>query len=129
MPAGQNAGWDAVLEVLRKAKAIGRHLESAKIVVDKSTVPAGTGNRACERIAGMLGERGGSADFEVFSNPEFLKEGGAVADFMKPDRVIIGSDSPEAATTLELLHAPFSGNRNKVVHMDVRSAQLTNISI
>ena len=111
--------------VLGVAATIGRHMDTAKIVVDKSTVPVGTADQVRERIAGMLGERGVSVDFDVVSNPEFLKEGAAVADFMKPDRVIIGSDSPEAATTLELLYAPFSRNRNKVVHMDLRSAELT----
>ena len=123
-PASEDGSAD-VTRVLEVAATIGRHLDAAKIVVTKSTVPVGAGDQVRERIAAALAERGASVDFDVVSNPEFLKEGAAVADFMKPDRVIIGSDNPEAGKTLERLYAPFSRNRNKVVHMDVRSAELT----
>ena len=123
-PADQDGSAD-VTRVLEIASTIGRHADAAKIVVNKSTVPVGTGDRLRERIAEALAERAVSADFDVISNPEFLKEGAAVGDFMKPDRVIIGSDNPEAGRKLERLYAPFSRNRNKVVHMDVRSAELT----
>ena len=111
--------------VLRVAAAIGRHMDAPKIVVDKSTVPVGAAERVRQCIATSLDERGASVRFDVVSNPEFLKEGAAVADFMKPDRVVVGSDSPHAARTLERLYAPFNRNRDRVVHMDVRSAELT----
>ena len=111
--------------VLRVAAAIGRHMDAEKIVVDKSTVPVGAAERVRQRIAEGLEERGVSVDFDVVSNPEFLKEGAAVADFMKPDRVVVGSDSPRAASILERLYAPFNRNRDRVVHMDIRSAELT----
>lgn len=111
--------------VLDVATAIGRHMDAPKIVVDKSTVPVGAAGRVRDRIAAVLDERGVSVDFDVVSNPEFLKEGAAVADFMKPDRIVIGSDSATAARSLERLYAPFNRNRDKVVHMDVRSAELT----
>ncbi len=111
--------------VLRVAASIGAHMDAPKIVVDKSTVPVGAAERVRQRIAAGLAERGVSMHFDVVSNPEFLKEGAAVADFMKPDRVVVGSDSPRAARTLERLYAPFNRNRDRVVHMDVRSAELT----
>ena len=111
--------------VLDVAAAIGRHMDTPKIVVDKSTVPVGAAERVRERIASILSERGASLGFHVVSNPEFLKQGAAVADFMQPDRVIIGSSSPDAAKTLERLYAPLIRSRDRVVHMDVRSAELT----
>ena len=111
--------------VLDVASTIGRHLDAPTIVVDKSTVPVGAAERVRQRIAAGLDERGATVAFDVVSNPEFLKEGAAVTDFMKPDRVVIGSDSREAARSLERLYAPFNRNRDRVVHMDVRSAELT----
>ena len=111
--------------VLSVAETIGAHMDAAKIVVDKSTVPVGAAERVRQRIAERLAERGVSVPFAVVSNPEFLKEGAAVADFMKPDRIVIGSDGPDAARRLERLYAPFNRNHDKVVHMDVRSAELT----
>ena len=111
--------------VLEVATSIGQYMDAPRIVVDKSTVPVGAAGRVRERIAAVLDERGVAVDFDVVSNPEFLKEGAAVADFMKPDRIVIGSDSAAAARALERLYAPFNRNRDKVVHMDVRSAELT----
>ena len=111
--------------VLAVAEDIGRHMREAKIVVDKSTVPVGTADRVRQRIGEVLAARGEQIDFDVASNPEFLKEGAAVNDFMKPDRIVIGSGRTATRETLERLYAPFNRNRDKVVHMDVRSAELT----
>ena len=115
-----------ITSVLEVASAVGHHLNAAKIVAVKSTVPVGTGHRIRDRIAAVLADRGASAaNVHILSNPEFLKEGAAVADFMRPDRVVIGSDSPAAAIGLERLYAPFNRNRDRIVHMDIRSAELT----
>ncbi|WP_442681711.1 UDP-glucose dehydrogenase family protein [Stenotrophomonas sp. JC08] len=111
--------------VLAVARTIGRHLQAPAVVVNKSTVPVGTADTVCAAIADELAARGVEIAFEVVSNPEFLKEGDAVADCMRPDRIIIGSDSPEAVAILRRLYAPFNRNRDRVVEMDVRSAELT----
>jgi len=115
--------------VLTVAETIGTHMTDYKVVVDKSTVPVGTADRVREAIAAVLATRqltGQSAvDFDVVSNPEFLKEGAAVADFMKPDRIIIGTDSQRAAELLRQLYEPFSRSHDKLIVMDVRSAELT----
>ena len=111
--------------VLVVARTIGRHLQAPAVVVNKSTVPVGTADTVRAAIAEELAARGVEIAFEVVSNPEFLKEGDAVADCMRPDRIIIGSDSPEAVATLRRLYAPFNRNRDRVVEMDVRSAELT----
>ncbi len=111
--------------VLSVARTIGEHMTSHKVVVDKSTVPVGTADQVREAIAATLSDRGSDLTFDVVSNPEFLKEGAAIADFMKPDRVIIGTDDPTSARLLETLYAPFNRNHDKVIHMDVRSAELT----
>ena len=111
--------------VLAVAEDIGRYLEEAKLVVDKSTVPVGTADLVRQRIRAVLAARGADIDFDVASNPEFLKEGAAVNDFMKPDRIVIGSGRAHTREVLERLYAPFNRNHDKVVHMDVRSAELT----
>lgn len=111
--------------VLAVARTIGRHLQAPAVVVNKSTVPVGTADTVRAAIAEELAARGVEIAFEVVSNPEFLKEGDAVADCMRPDRIIIGSDSHEAVATLRRLYAPFNRNRDRVVEMDVRSAELT----
>ena len=111
--------------VLSVASSIGQHMTSTKVIVDKSTVPVGTADQVQATVAQALADRGGDLTFHVVSNPEFLKEGAAINDFMKPDRVVIGSDSDEAARLLEQLYAPFNRNHDKIVHMDVRSAELT----
>ena len=111
--------------VLTVAESIGRHMREYKVIVDKSTVPVGTGDRVREAIASVLAARNVDIDFDVVSNPEFLKEGAAVADFMKPDRIIIGTESARAAELLRQLYEPFSRNHDKLIVMDVRSAELT----
>jgi len=111
--------------VLAVARTIGRHIERPVVVVDKSTVPVGTADRVREVIAAELAARGVEVPFDVVSNPEFLKEGDAVNDCMRPDRIVIGADNPEAAARLRRLYAPFSRNHDRFVFMDVRSAELT----
>ncbi len=111
--------------VLAVADTIGRHLGRHAVVVDKSTVPVGTGDRVRTTIAEVLAGRGVEVPFDVVSNPEFLKEGDAVKDCMRPDRIIIGSDSPRAIESLRALYAPFNRNHDRIVVMDLRSAELT----
>ncbi|MCJ7452520.1 MAG: nucleotide sugar dehydrogenase, partial [Steroidobacteraceae bacterium] len=111
--------------VLSVAETIGLHMNEYRIVVDKSTVPVGTADKVRERIEQTLGERGAKVEFDVVSNPEFLKEGAAVADFMKPDRVVVGTDNPRTAELLKTLYDPFTRNRERLIVMDVRSAELT----
>jgi UDPglucose 6-dehydrogenase len=111
--------------VLNVAHSIGEHMTDPKVVVDKSTVPVGTADKVRAAIAQTLAARGANIDFDVVSNPEFLKEGAAVSDFMKPDRIIIGTQREDSAHLLDALYAPFNRNRDKVIHMDVRSAELT----
>ena len=111
--------------VLAVAKTIATYMESPKIVVDKSTVPVGTADKVAECIAAVLKARGVSLDFDVVSNPEFLKEGAAVADCQRPDRIVIGTDSAFAESKMRELYAPFNRNHEKLIVMDVRSAELT----
>ncbi|MDS4020139.1 MAG: UDP-glucose/GDP-mannose dehydrogenase family protein [Candidatus Competibacter sp.] len=107
------------------ARAIGQHLEDYRVVVNKSTVPVGTADVVRETIAEVLAERGRDIPFSVVSNPEFLKEGAAVQDFMRPDRIIVGNDDQRATLLLRNLYAPFNRNRDRLIEMDVRSAELT----
>ena len=111
--------------VLEVARTIARHMNSRKIVVDKSTVPVGTADEVRRTISTTLAERGVRIDYDVMSNPEFLKEGAAINDFMKPDRIIIGSSNENSARVLSQLYAPFNRNHDRILHMDVRSAELT----
>ena len=111
--------------VLSVAEAIGRHMSEYRIIVDKSTVPVGTADKVRERVEQTLGERGVKVEFDVVSNPEFLKEGAAINDFMKPDRVVVGTDNPRTAELLKALYDPFTRNRDRMIVMDVRSAELT----
>ena len=111
--------------VLAAARGIGRRMSEPKIVVDKSTVPVGTADRVRAAIAEELAARGVELDFAVASNPEFLKEGAAVEDFMKPDRVVIGATDERAIATLRAVYAPFMRNHDRLLVMDVRSAELT----
>ncbi len=111
--------------VLGVARTIGKHLERYTVVVNKSTVPVGTADRVREAIAGELAARGVSVEFDVVSNPEFLKEGDAVEDCLRPDRIIIGSSSERAVSVLRKLYAPFNRNHERTVVMDERSAELT----
>jgi len=111
--------------VLTVAETIGQYMTEYKVVVDKSTVPVGTADRVQEAIAAVLAKRKAKIEFDVVSNPEFLKEGAAVADFMKPDRIIVGTESARAAELLRQLYEPFSRSHDKLIVMDVRSAELT----
>jgi UDPglucose 6-dehydrogenase len=111
--------------VLAVAETIGRYMTEYRVVIDKSTVPVGTADKVRERIEQTLGERTVKVEFDVVSNPEFLKEGAAVADFMKPDRVVVGTDNPRTAELLKSLYDPFTRNRERMIVMDVRSAELT----
>src|SRR5690606_16742855 len=112
-------------DVLEVARTIGRHVAAPVVVVNKSTVPVGTAAIVRAAIATELASRNASVPFDVVSNPEFLKEGAAVKDCMQPDRIVIGSDTPEAAAVLRKLYSPFMRNHERVVEMDVRSAELT----
>ncbi len=111
--------------VLTVARAIGSEMTEYRVIVTKSTVPVGTADKVRETVAEALQRRGVSIDFDVVSNPEFLKEGAAVGDFMKPDRIIVGSSSDRATEMLRDLYEPFSRNHDKIIVMDVRSAELT----
>ena len=128
-PSDEDGSAD-LAHVLEAGRMIGAHMTRPSFVVTKSTVPVGAADRLRATIANALAERGTDLRFAVLSNPEFLKEGAAVTDFMKPDRIVIGSDREaafdgEAARRLERLYAPFNRNHDKVLHMDVRSAELT----
>lgn len=111
--------------VLDVARTIGGTLSAPAVIVNKSTVPVGTADLVSATIAQALADRGSSVAFEVVSNPEFLKEGDAVQDCLRPDRIIIGSDSASAIAALRSLYAPFNRNHDRIVQMDVRSAELT----
>lgn len=112
--------------VLAVAKSIAQHVEGYRIVIDKSTVPVGTADKVKETMSQILQERGKEdLEFDVVSNPEFLKEGAALDDFMKPDRIVVGTDNPRTAELLKALYAPFNRSRERVITMDIRSAELT----
>ena len=111
--------------VLEVARAIGRGLQGGAIVVNKSTVPVGTARLVRDAIADELEQRGVELEFDVVSNPEFLKEGAAIADCMHPDRIVIGSENPDSVEALRRLYGPFVRNRERFVVMDVASAELT----
>ncbi|MDP2111754.1 MAG: UDP-glucose/GDP-mannose dehydrogenase family protein [Thiobacillus sp.] len=111
--------------VVAAARNIGRHMTDYKLVVDKSTVPVGTADRVKAALTEELAQRGVAIEFNVASNPEFLKEGAAVDDFMKPDRIVIGTDSEHATALLRQLYAPFQRNHDRLTVMDVKSAELT----
>lgn len=123
-PMGEDGSAD-LQYVLNVATEIGQKMTHSMVVVDKSTVPVGTGDKVRETIQAELDARGSDLKFDVVSNPEFLKEGAAVADFMKPDRVIIGSDSPEATRKMKELYAPFCMSHERFITMDIRSAEMT----
>ena len=111
--------------VLAAARNIGRLMTDYKLVIDKSTVPVGTADKVKAAIQAELDARGVTLEFSVASNPEFLKEGAAVEDFMKPDRIVVGAEGERAISLLRAVYAPFQRNREKLVVMDVRSAELT----
>jgi len=111
--------------VLSVAHSIGEHMAEYKVVITKSTVPVGTADKVREAVAESLRARGAMIEYDTVSNPEFLKEGAAIADFVKPDRVIIGVDSTRATELMRLLYEPFTRNHDRMIVMDVRSAELT----
>ena len=123
-PSGEDGSAD-LNYVLEAANSVGQLMISPKIIVNKSTVPVGTGDKVRNVINQELKKRGVSLRFDVVSNPEFLKEGAAIEDFQKPDRIIIGVESDESASVMKALYSPFQRNRNKLIIMDVRSAELT----
>jgi len=111
--------------VLAAARNIGRLMTEYKVIVDKSTVPVGTADKVRAAVADELAKRGSQIDYAVVSNPEFLKEGAAVDDFMRPDRIVVGADDEQAITLMRALYAPFQRNKERLIVMDVRSAELT----
>ncbi len=111
--------------VLAVAKSIGQYMDDYKVVVDKSTVPVGTGDKVKAAVRAQLDHRGLELDFDVVSNPEFLKEGAAINDFMKPDRIVVGTDSEHAADLLREVYYPFNRSHDRMIFMDIRSAELT----
>lgn len=123
-PPGESGSAD-LSHVLAAARNIGKHMKSYKIVIDKSTVPVGTADRVRNEISAELGRRGATTEFSVVSNPEFLKEGAAIADFMRPDRIVIGTSDDRSLQSMRQLYAPFNRNHDRLVTMDVRSAELT----
>jgi UDPglucose 6-dehydrogenase len=123
-PPGEDGSAD-LQYVLTAARAIGRHMTATRVVVNKSTVPVGTADKVKAAIAQELAARAVTIPFSVVSNPEFLKEGAAVEDFMRPDRIIVGADDKDAIAMMRSLYAPFQRNRERFLLMDVRSAELT----
>jgi len=111
--------------VLAVASSIAAHMTEYRIIVDKSTVPVGTADKVRETVTEGLAARGMAIDFDVVSNPEFLKEGAAINDFMKPDRIIVGTDNPRTTELLRALYEPFNRNHDRLIAMDIRSAELT----
>ncbi|MBT8444770.1 MAG: UDP-glucose/GDP-mannose dehydrogenase family protein [Gammaproteobacteria bacterium] len=111
--------------VLAVARSIAEHMDDYRVVIDKSTVPVGTAAKVKAAIEKQLKERGVSHDFDVVSNPEFLKEGAAIGDFMKPDRIVVGTDSARATKLIKQMYEPFSRNHDKLILMDIPSAELT----
>lgn len=111
--------------VLAVARSIGRYLDRGAVIVNKSTVPVGTADKVRAVVAAELAARGADIAFEVVSNPEFLKEGDAVADCMRPDRIVVGASSPAAVEKMKRLYAPFNRNHERIVVMEVRAAELT----
>ena len=123
-PPGEDGSAD-LQYVLSAARNIGKHMTSKKIVVDKSTVPVGTADKVRLAIADELALRKMDMPFSVVSNPEFLKEGAAVEDFMRPDRIVVGADNAETIDAMRQLYAPFQRNHDRIMVMDIRSAELT----
>jgi len=123
-PPGKDGAADLDY-VLTVARTIATHLNRYSIVITKSTVPVGTADKVRAQLARTLEERGAEVEFDVVSNPEFLKEGAAIGDFMKPDRVVIGTDNPRTTELMRALYEPFSRNHDRLIVMDIRSAELT----
>jgi len=111
--------------VLAAARTIAGHMSRYCVVVTKSTVPVGTADKVRREIASALAARSAAVEFDVVSNPEFLKEGAAVQDFMKPDRVVVGTDNPRTTELMRALYEPFTRNHDRLIVMDIRSSELT----
>ena len=111
--------------VLAVAETIANHMDEYKVVINKSTVPVGTADKVKEKIKQTLAARKVNTEFDVVSNPEFLKEGAAIDDFMKPDRIVIGTDNPRTTELLKALYGPFNRSHERIIAMDIRSAELT----
>ena len=123
-PPGEDGSAD-VSYVLSAARSIAQYMEDYMVIVDKSTVPVGTSEKVREAVQKVLDERTVKTDFDVVSNPEFLKEGVAVEDFLRPDRVVIGTDSAKARAIMEKLYEPFVSNGHPLLVMDIKSAEIT----
>jgi UDPglucose 6-dehydrogenase len=123
-PPGADGAAD-LRYVVAVARTIASHMSRYCIVITKSTVPVGTTDRVRQQIEATLKERGVKVEFDVVSNPEFLKEGAAIADFVKPDRVVVGTDNPRTTELMRALYEPFTRNHDRLIVMDVRSAELT----
>ncbi len=123
-PPGEDGSAD-LQYVIGAARNIAAHMDGPKIIVDKSTVPVGTADKVRDAVTQALRERGASFPFAMVSNPEFLKEGAAVEDFMRPDRIVIGAEDQDAIATMRELYGPFQRNHERLQVMDIRSAELT----
>jgi len=123
-PAGEDGSAD-LRHVLTVARTIGTHMNRYCILITKSTVPVGTADKVHAELDRTLTARGAKVEFDVVSNPEFLKEGAAIGDFMKPDRVVIGTDDPRTTELMRALYEPFTRNHDRLIVMDIRSAELT----
>jgi len=123
-PMGEDGSAD-LQYVLTVATSIGQNIKHHMFIVDKSTVPVGTADKVRETIQNELDKRGSDLTFDVISNPEFLKEGDAISDFMKPDRVVVGANSQEAIDIMRELYAPFTRSHDRFISMDIRSAEMT----
>jgi len=123
-PPGEDGSAD-LQYVVAAARNIGRHMTGPKIVIDKSTVPVGTADKVRDAVDEELKQRAQNIKFSVVSNPEFLKEGAAVEDFMRPDRIVIGAEDDETIEAMRKLYAPFQRNHDRIMVMDIRSAELT----
>lgn len=124
-PPGEDGSAD-LQYVLKVAETIGENMDNYKVIVDKSTVPVGTGDKVKAQIRSVLDKRNlNELEFDVVSNPEFLKEGAALKDFMEPDRVVIGTENPRTAALMKELYAPFMPEEDKMMIMDIKSAEMT----
>ena len=123
-PSGEDGSAD-LQYVIAAARAIGRTMDEYKVIVDKSTVPVGTADKVRQAVQEELGKRSVKTGFSVVSNPEFLKEGAAIDDFNRPDRIVIGADDEQAINVMREMYAPFQRNHDRLMVMDIRSAELT----
>jgi UDPglucose 6-dehydrogenase len=123
-PPGEDGSAD-LQYVIAAARSIATHMDGPRVIVDKSTVPVGTADKVRDAVADTLAKRGAKHKFAMVSNPEFLKEGAAVEDFMRPDRIVIGAEDPDAIAAMRELYGPFQRNHERLQVMDIRSAELT----